>query len=102
MAACYVAAFHACDFERHDLGVERCNDRMERTHPAERAVAPTHRFRPGKLRYCFGQKLGEDIKRRPALAVDHRDVEIALRVAALLALIERDAGGFEEAFDRFL
>ena len=100
VAARGVAAFHAGDLERHDLAVEGRDDGMQRAHPAEAAVAPAHGFGPGQFLDRFGKKFGEHVGGGAALAVDHRDVEVALGIGALLALVERDAGRFQKAFDR--
>ena len=48
---------------------------MQRPHPAHRGP-PAHRFRPRQLGDGFGQKLRQHLGRRPALAGDHRDVQL--------------------------
>ena len=74
---------------------------MERPHPAESPIAPAHGFGPGQLHNRFGQNFGQHFGRRAALAMDHGDIEFALGIGALLALLERDAGRFQEALDGF-
>ncbi len=100
MAEGDVAGFQAVDIEWHDLRVfglraEGRDDRMQRTHPGQRAGLrrcrpPAHRFRPGKFADDVGHDLGDHLDRGAAGLLDHRDIELALlRVLLDLRLIER-------------
>ena len=80
VAARLVARLDAIHLERHDLAAENAEDRMKRAHPAQRARSPAHRFRPGEGAHNRGHDLGDDIRRRPALFLRHRDIEGALLV----------------------
>ena len=54
----------ARDLDRHDLLAEQGNDRMERAHPAQVAVAPAHRLGPGEVGDDPADRLGNDLGRR--------------------------------------
>ena len=113
MAAGDIAGGDAVDRERHDVGVlgfrtERGEDRMQRPHPSQRAGifglhAPAHRLRPGETLDHRGEDFADDVERRPAWLLDHRNVEIAFFVRLHFCLGERfQAGGFEKTGDGLL
>ncbi len=83
-----VARGDAVDRKRHDVGFlglrpERRDDRMQRAHPGEPAVAPAHGLRPGKRAHDDGQHLGQHGERRAAGLLHQRDIEVALLGVAL-------------------
>jgi len=75
---------------------------MQRPHPAYRiGRPPAHRFRPGAAwRWPSGRSSASTSCCLAALAGDHRDIEFALAVVALLALFERHARRAQEPFHR--
>ena len=78
--------------ERHDLAVEQAEDRLQRPHPAQLAVAPAHRLRPGEARGSPRQQLGQDARpsARPGSSMMAKQ-HPALLVLALLQRVV-DAG----------
>ena len=100
MAIGDIAGGNAANFEIHDLRVfglrpEGGENGMQRTHPSQaigvgRTDAPAHRLGPREGLDDIGQDFGENVERRSALALDHRDVELpALLVRLDPRLIER-------------
>ena len=71
------------DFRRLRLRAERAEDRMQRTHPAQRtrfcrSLAPAHRFRPWEGADDTRHNVGNYRRRLPPLALDNGYIEIAL------------------------
>ena len=99
MSARLVAGGDAVDVERHDVRVlglrsEGGDDGMQRPHPGERAGllrlrAPAHRFRPREMLDNVGQNFADDVERRTARLLDHRDVKVALLVGLHLGVADR-------------
>src|SRR6476646_3382247 len=101
VAARLIASGNGVDLERHDLAVEQAEDGVKGTYPAERTVAPAHRFRPGEAGDDRGHHSGHDFFGGAAGALDAGDVEIALLVLFHLNLFDQfQSSRFEEALDR--
>src|SRR5262249_6024142 len=103
----FVAGRDAVDVEAYDFGLlrlrsERCDDRMQRPHPGEPALAPPHRLRPGKAAHHLRYDLADHLDRGPPLLLNHSNVEPALlAVACDLRLADRrQSRGLEESRDR--
>src|SRR5690348_9719311 len=73
---------------------------MEWADPAEAATAPPHGLRPWQTGNRIGNDLAQYVRRRPALPGNDCDVIIALFVAALLALLQRNARRFQKSLNR--
>ena len=73
---------------------------MQRADPAQGAVAPAHRLRPGEVADGGLDGLGDDLGGGAAGAVDDGEEDVALLVGAGLELVAGEAGGAEEAVDR--
>ena len=90
--------------EGDDLGAglagEDAEDRVQRADPAQGAVAPAHRLRPGEGADGGLDGLGDDLGGGAAGAVDDGDEDVALLVGAGLERVAGEAGGAEEALDR--
>ena len=85
------------------LAVEQRDDGVQRPHPAEGGIRPTHGFRPGQLADHRFHQLRQHLGGGPARLLDHREPEFALAGVALLALVEAgETGGFQEALNRLL
>ena len=104
VAAGGVAGGDAVDREGHHLGAglagEDAEDRVQRADPAQGAVAPAHRLRPGEVADDRLDGLGDDLGGGAAGAVDDGEEDVALLVGADLELVAGEAGGAEEALDR--
>ncbi len=101
-----VAGFDAVDLEFHDLRLlglrpEGAEDRMQRPHPVERARAPAHRLRPRKRAHHLRNDLRDHLRRRPALALDDGEIEVALLVGLHLGFADRfQPGALEKSLHR--
>ncbi len=108
MAAGDVAGVDAVDLEGDDLrlfqlGAEGADDRVERTHPAERARAPALRLRPGEGADRRRHQFGQHVDRLAAGLHRLGDPIVALLVGDDGRLVERgEAGALEEALDRLI
>src|SRR5258708_1232079 len=86
------------------LGPEGGDDRMQRPHPGEPAIAPAHGFRPGKISHHVRHDLADHLDRRTPRLLADRHVEVAL----LWVLLDPGfgdrgkAGGAQKALDRAL
>ena len=103
VAAGGVAGGDAVDLEGDDLGAgladEDAEDRVERADPAQGAVAPAHRLRPGEVADGRLDGLGDDLGGGAAGAVEDGEEDVALLVGAGLEGVAGEAGGAEEALD---
>ena len=81
---------------------QKAQDRMQRAHPFQRAIAPAHRLRPGEAADRLFQHLGDDFGRGAAGLFDHGKPDLALFVVALFQLFKREARGAQEALHRSL
>ncbi len=79
-----------------------CSGRTQPSAPGlRRRLAPAHRLRPRESLHHIGHDLADHLDRRPALLLDHRDVEVALLVRLHLGLLDRrEPRRLEEALDR--
>ncbi len=99
-----VGGCDAVDVERDDLGTvlagQDAEDRAERADPAERAVAPAHRLRPGERADGGFEHLGHDHGGGAAGAGDLGDVDLSLPVFGDGQLVLRQPGGAQETGER--
>ncbi len=108
VAARRVAGLNAVNREAHHvrfLGFrpEGRDDRMQRPHPGEPAVAPAHRLRPRERAHHLGHDLGNHVDGGAALLLGDGDVEVALLVGLHLGLSDRgQACRAQEAGDGLL
>ena len=106
VAAGEVAGLQAVDLDGDGLGAgvagEDAEDGLERADPAEGAVAPAHRLRPGEGADCGLDGLGDDLGGGAAGLLDDGEEDVALLVGAGLELGAGEAGRAEEAVDGLL
>ena len=99
MAVGDIARGDPIERERHDIGrlmrtAEGAENCAQRPHPAQRVGpgrtrAPAHRFLPGERAQDRRQNLGDQLRRRAAGPLDHRDIDLAfLAVGHFPRLIE--------------
>ncbi len=93
-----IAALDAIDGEGHDLAVEDADDAFQRAHPAQGPAAPGHGLRPGEVANDLLDHLGDDLRRRAALAMDVGEPDAVL----LHQLLAGQAGGTQEPFHRLV
>ena len=106
MPARDIARFYPVNVHGHDCvpGLIRkyAEDRVQRAHPAERARAPAHGFRPGEVADCVLDGLGDDFGCGTARTPDRGEPDLPLLVVTRLQLILGQSGRPEEAFQRLL
>jgi hypothetical protein len=96
MALGRIAALDPVDRERHDLAVECAEDALQRAHPAQGPRPPGHRLRPGEVADDALDHLGDDLRGRPALALDIGEPD----AVTLDELLAGQARGTQEAVQR--
>ncbi len=74
--------------------------RVQRADPAQGAVAPAHRLRPGEVADHRLDGLGDDLGGGAAGALDDGEEDVALLVGAGLERLAGEAGRAQEALDR--
>ena len=100
-----VASGDPIDGQGHNLravfGRKDAQDRMQRTHPPQRAGAPPHGFGPWEGANGGFQHLCHDLGCGAARLVDHGEQDLALGGVALFQLVTGQARAAQEPFDGF-
>ena len=81
---------------------QTAEDRVQRADPAQLTAAPAHGFGPGEGADGGFQHLGDDLLGPAAGFFDHRKEGFALFIGAAFQLVQRQAGGAQEAVDGLL
>jgi hypothetical protein len=88
------------DGMRARLVMQDTDNRVQRSHPAEGAFAPTHGLRPGKLPDRPLQHFCNNPGRRPTRPFDHGKPDLSLLVVADLQVFRRQTGRPQEPLQR--
>ena len=100
-----VASGDPVDVQRHNLrtilGRKDAQDRMQRTHPPQRATAPPHGFGPWEGANSGFQHFRHDLGCGAARLADHGKQDLALGGVALFQLVAGQPRAAQKPFDGF-